>query len=250
MARFFVPENNINGDKVIITGSDVKHITRVLRLTPGEKIDVAAGAGKEFEVIIREITNKEVLCQIAAQRNVSTEPPVSLTLYQGLPKSDKMELVIQKVTEVGITRVVPVICERTVVKLDDKKASERQVRWQRIAEEAAKQSRRTAIPEVSAPISFTSAVSQINSDIFAIMPWEEHSANGLKEMLKPVSGKHIAVFIGPEGGFTRSEAELAKNKGIRLVSLGPRIMRTETAGIITVAIVLYELGDLGGADHG
>lgn len=250
MARFFVPDSNLNGDKIIITGTDVKHISRVLRLNPGEKIDVVVSEGKEFEAVIREITNKEVLCQVISAKKVSTEPPIVITLYQGLPKSDKMELVIQKATEVGISRVVPVVCERTVVKLDDKKAKERQVRWQRIAEEAAKQSRRTAIPEVSTPITFAKAVSQINSDSFAIMPWEEHTGTGLKEILKEVSVNNIAIFIGPEGGLTEVEADLAQNNGIHLVSLGPRILRTETAGIVSVAIVLYELGDLGGADHG
>lgn len=254
MARFFVPEHVIQNNIVVITGPDVKHIARVLRLEPGDSVEICTGEGqgREFTAAIREITNKDVTCEITGEKSSVTEPPVRVILYQGLPKGEKMELVIQKSVELGVSRVVPVICERTVVKLDDKKASERRIRWQRVAAEAAKQSRRTVIPEVAVPVPFNQAVQQIDSDMLAVMPWEEEHIKGISAVLKSEPGGHrsVAVFIGPEGGFSRIEADLARARGVVPVSLGPRIMRTETAGIVAVAIVLYELGDLGGTADG
>lgn len=250
MARFFVTEHAVSEGKITITGPDVKHISRVLRLEPGDALQVVVKEGAEYEAVITEITGQAVFCQVTSEKKDSTEPPIGVTLYQGLPKGDKMELIIQKGTEVGISRIVPVFCERTVVKLDDKKARDRQVRWQRIAEEAAKQCGRINIPKIELPVKFSSAVSETKESTFSIMPWEEYKSAGLKSTLEKASQTHIEIFIGPEGGFSKSEAELAQSKGIHLVSLGPRIMRTETAGIVTAALVLYELGDLGGAEHG
>lgn len=253
MARFFISDNLVEQDqKVVITGPDVKHISRVLRLGPGDKIELLNGTGQEFEAKITDIMNNEVVCEILTRRQVSSESPVQVTLYQGLPKSDKMETVIQKTTELGVYRIVPVVCERTVVKLDDKKASSRRLRWQRVAEEAAKQSRRTIIPEVTEPVSFSEAMRQIAVEVFAIMPWEEQQpSESIGKVLNANLGKkEVAIFIGPEGGFSKSEAEAAKTRGVYHVSLGPRILRTETAGIVAVAIVLYQLGDLGGVNNG
>ncbi|HWI55367.1 MAG TPA: 16S rRNA (uracil(1498)-N(3))-methyltransferase [Desulfobacteria bacterium] len=251
MARFFVSENSIENNTVTITGPDVKHISKVLRLDPGHYVSVLTGAGTEFEAVIREVTGKAVICDIVGEKNIVTEPPVKVTLYQGLPKGDKMELIIQKSTEIGVSRIVPMICERTVVKLDDKKASERRVRWQRVAEEAAKQSRRTAVPEVAEPIRFDMVARELKDEALAIMPWEEQKSGSIKHLLQSSLGKRdVAILIGPEGGFSPKEAEKAKEAGIQLVTLGPRIMRTETAGIVTAALVLYELGDLGGLNDG
>lgn len=252
MARFFVSQNSVQDGKITITGPDVKHITRVLRLETGESIDVSTGNGIEFVAVIREITSRAVDCEIITEKELSTEPPVKVTLYQGLPKGDKMELIIQKSTELGVDRIIPVICERTVVKLDIKKSEERQLRWQRVAEEAAKQSRRTSIPVVSKPIRFEQAVEHLSPDVLAVMPWEKQVAGGMRHILKTnwETGRQVVLFIGPEGGFSPREALLAQTNGVHLVSLGPRIMRTETAGIVAVAVVLYELGDLGGKDDG
>ncbi len=251
MARFFVSENSIENNTVTITGPDVKHISKVLRLNPGHHVSVSTGSDREFEAAIREITSKAVICDIVGEKDIVTEPPVKVTLYQGLPKGDKMELIIQKGTELGVSRIIPMICERTVVKLDDKKAGERRVRWQRVAEEAAKQSRRTAVPEVAEPLRFDGVLQELKDQALAIMPWEEQKSGGIKQLLQ--SNREtgdIAILIGPEGGFSPGEAEQAIRAGIQLVTLGPRIMRTETAGIVTAALVLYELGDLGGLDNG
>lgn len=252
MARFFVSEQAIQHGAVVITGPDVKHIGRVLRLEAGDPIEVCTGDGREFTAVIREITNRDVTCEITGENSGDTEPPVRVILYQGLPKGEKMELVIQKSTELGVSRIVPVTCERTVVRLDHKKAVERQTRWQRVAAEAAKQSRRTVIPKVAAPVTFAQALEQISSDVFALMPWEEELVKGIGSALKSAGAQHrsVAVFIGPEGGFTRKEADSARARGVVPVSLGPRIMRTETAGIVAVAVILYELGDLGGKANG
>lgn len=251
MARFFVSENSIENNTVTITGPDVKHISKVLRLNPGHHVSVSTGAGREFEAVIREITGKTVICDIVEEREILTEPPVKITLFQGLPKGDKMELIIQKGTEIGVSRIVPMICERTVVKLDGKKAGDRRVRWQRVAEEAAKQSRRTAVPEVAEPVSFESVLRELKDAGLAVMPWEEQKSGGIKQLLQNNRKTgHVAILIGPEGGFSHQEAEQAIRAGIQLVTLGPRIMRTETAGIVTAALVLYELGDLGGLDNG
>lgn len=254
MARFFVPEYEIKNNIAVITGPDVKHIARVLRLEPGDMIEICAGEGqgREFTATIRDITNKDVTCEITGEKAGITEPPVRVILYQGLPKGEKMEFVIQKSVELGVSRVVPVLCERTVVKLDDKRALARQIRWQRVAAEAAKQSRRTVVPEVAVPLPFRQVVQQINSDVLAVMPWEEEHIRGIRTVLKSKAAGHrsVAVFIGPEGGFSREETDLARARGVVPVSLGPRILRTETAGIVAVAIVLYELGDLGGTADG
>lgn len=251
MARFFVQSDSVENKMITITGPDVKHISKVLRLVPGDKIGVSTGNGREFEAVIREITTKEVISEIVTEKQVSTEAEVRVNLYQGLPKGDKMELIIQKSTELGVSRIIPVISERTVVKLDGKKAGERRMRWQRIAEEAAKQSRRTAIPQVEEPVEFETALEQLGDNQLVIMPWEEQKSGGIKQLLKNNTDlNEISIFVGPEGGFSQKEARTAGEKGVHLVTLGPRIMRTETAGIVTAAIVLYEFGDLGGVDNG
>lgn len=252
MARFFVNESSVQGEIITITGPDVKHISRVLRLETGDQIGVSTGNGSEFDAQIREITSKAVICEIVAKKTESTESPIRVTLYQGLPKGEKMELIVQKSTELGVFRIVPVMCERTVVKLDQKKASDKRMRWQRVAEEAAKQSRRMIIPQVEEPVSFQAALGQMPAGTLVIMPWEEQKSGSIRQILKEKSGilDDIAIFIGPEGGFSQNEADLAVARGVHLVTLGPRIMRTETAGIVATAIVLYELGDLGGLDNG
>jgi len=252
MARFFVSEVLAAQKTTAIKGPDLRHISRVLRLGPGDKIEIADAVGREYDAEIREITGKEVICDIIAERAAATEAPLEVVLYQGLPKGDKLDLVIQKSTELGVSRIVPVICERTIVRLDQRKAAARHARWQRVAEEAAKQSRRMVVPVVAEPLAFIDAVAEITPDVLGIMPWEEEKSVGIKDILRgnKINGKKTAVFIGPEGGFTPEEARLSRTAGVLPVSLGPRIMRTETAGIVAAAIILYELGDLGGVSNG
>jgi 16S rRNA (uracil1498-N3)-methyltransferase len=176
-----------------------------------------------------------------------TEPPVEIILYQGLPKSDKMDYIIQKGVELGLKGIVPVITERTVVKLADKKGEQKKCeRWNRISMEAAKQSNRGIIPLVGLPIDFKKAVNAAKDFDISLIPYEKERGNGLKGViLNRIDAKKVSIFIGPEGGFAEKEIEIAIENGIYPVTLGPRILRTETAGIAVLSILMYELGDVG-----
>ncbi len=259
MRRFFVEEKDIKENQVTIKGDEARHIAQVLRLKERDKIKVFTGKGKEYLTEIIQASKKEVIGKILKESKLDTEPPIEITLVQGLPKSDKMDLIVQKATELGVKRIIPVITQRTVVKLNEEKVRARRNRWQRIALEAAKQSGRAIIPEVDAITTFVQSLSNISEENLNLIPWEEEETTSLKEVLKSITdhsapeGRDLAsggrlpitVFIGPEGGFTSEEVEAAKEKGAVPVSLGPRLLRTETAGLITLAMILYELGDMG-----
>ena len=251
MRRFFIEAENIKKDKVTIRGEEVRHIVQVLRLKEKDRIKVFTGQGREYLTEIIQVSKKEVIGKILKESRLDTEPPIEITLVQGLPKSDKMDFIVQKVTELGVKRIIPVITQRTIIRLDKEKAKVRRIRWQRIALEASKQSSRAIIPEVREVIPFIQALNNLNRESLNLIPWEEETSTSLKEVLKrhtshiPHPTSHITVFIGPEGGFTSEEVEAAKEKGAVPVSLGPRLLRTETAGLVTLAMILYELGDMG-----
>lgn len=254
MRRFFVEEKNIKENRVAIKGDEARHIAQVLRLKEGDRIKVFTGKGREYLIEIREARKKEVIGNILLETELKTEPKVSITLVQGIPKSNKMDFIVQKTTELGVKRIVPVITQRTIVKLDKEKARARRSRWQRIVKEAAKQSGRAIIPKVDEITTFIQSLGIINKEGLNLIPWEEEESTSLKEVLRPITagtptavgvGSPITVFIGPEGGFTPEEAGAAKERGAIPVSLGPRLLRTETAGLATLAMILYELGDLG-----
>ncbi|SJZ96464.1 16S rRNA (uracil(1498)-N(3))-methyltransferase [Selenihalanaerobacter shriftii] len=248
MHHFFVKPENINEDRVKITGSDVRHITRSLRLDVGDKISVADGIGKKYVVKIIDTQEDLVLGEIQKEFQVEVEPEIEVTLLQGLPKSKKMDLIVQKCTELGMDKIIPMETRRTVVKLKPSKAKRRQKRWQKIAKEAAKQSGRAKIPTVEDLIDFADLELIINNYDLILLPWEDEESIGLKKILKS-SAEHnnrILIIIGPEGGFDSEEVMEAKELGAKSVTLGPRILRTETAGLAALSMVLYELGDLGG----
>ena len=251
MRRFFVEEKDIKENQVTIKGDEARHIAQVLRLKERDKIKVFTGKGKEYLTEIIQASKKEVIGRILKESRLDTEPPIEITLVQGLPKSDKMDLIVQKTTELGVKRIIPVITQRTIIRLDKEKAKVRRIRWQRIALEAAKQSGKAIIPEVREVISFIQALDNLNRESLNLIPWEEETSTSLKEVLKhhishiPHPRSQITVFIGPEGGFTSGEVEAAKKRGALSVSLGPRLLRTETAGLVTLAMILYELGDMG-----
>lgn len=251
MRRFFVEEKDIKENQVTIKGDEARHIVQVLRLKGRDKIKVFTGKGKEYLTEIIQASKKEVIGKILKESKLDTEPPIEITLVQGLPKSDKMDLIVQKATELGVKRIIPVITQRTIIRSDKEKAKVRRTRWQRIALEAAKQSSRAIIPEVREAIPFIQALDNLNRESLNLIPWEEETSTRLKEVLKhhtshiPHPTSHITVFIGPEGGFTPEEVRAAKKKGAIPVSLGPRLLRTETAGLVTLAMILYELGDMG-----
>ncbi|HPC99830.1 MAG TPA: 16S rRNA (uracil(1498)-N(3))-methyltransferase [Acetivibrio sp.] len=247
MSRFFVNSTNISGDSIIISGEDVNHIKRVLRLGSGDNITVSDGKGVDYRVEIVNLHESAIETRIIETVKNITEPPVEIILYQGLPKSDKMDYIIQKGVELGLKGIVPVITERTVVKLTDKKDEQKKCeRWNRISMEAAKQSNRGIIPPVELPIDFKKAVNAAKDFDISLIPYEKERGNGLKDViLNRTDAKKVSIFIGPEGGFTEKEIETAVENGVYPVTLGPRILRTETAGIAVLSILMYELGDVG-----
>ena len=227
----------------MIEGGDVNHIKNVLRMKVGEEIAVNNGQdGREYRCGIVSLHEDRIICQLRFIKEDSVELPVKVYLFQGLPKGDKMELVIQKAVELGAHAVIPVAAKRCVVRLDEKKARAKVLRWQGIAQAAAKQSRRGIIPAVSEVMSFEGAVKLASSMDVKLIPYElaqdMDKTRQLIESLKP--GQSAAVFIGPEGGFEEQEVELAKEAGIVPVTLGKRILRTETAGLAVMAWIMYQ----------
>lgn len=244
MYHFFVEPNAIVDKEITITGKDVNHIKNVLRMKPGEEISVSTTeSSAEYRCIVRELTNDAVYCDLAFIKEEGNELPSKIYLFQGLPKSDKMELIIQKAVELGAYEIIPVEMKRCVMKLEPKKAPQKVQRWNGISEAAAKQSKRTIIPEVTMPMSFKEAVKKAAECDLKLVPYE--MADGMPHTrdiihnLKP--GESIAIFIGPEGGFDLSEIELAKESGFEIITLGKRILRTETAGMVVLSLIMMEL---------
>lgn len=244
MYQFFVEPSQIKGHTIIITGGDVNHIKNVLRMKVGEEIAVSNGMdGKEYRCGITEFSEEEVICTLRFVKEDGVELPSKVYLFQGLPKADKMEFIIQKAVELGVYEIIPVSVKRAVVKLDEKKAKAKQTRWQGIAQAAAKQSKRGVIPEVKAVMSIKEAIAYAEPLDIKLIPYElAGSMTKTKEMINSIEpGKSVAVFIGPEGGFEESEIEEAMDKGIIPITLGKRILRTETAGITVLSWLMYHL---------
>lgn len=260
MYHFFVDKQNVDtvNNRVIIEGGDVNHIRNVLRMRPGEEISVGTGEDdNEYRCEIESLEEDKITCILRFIKPSGVESPADIILFQGLPKADKMEMIIQKCVELGVAEIVPVSCERCIVKLDDKKADAKVRRWQGIAEAAAKQSKRAVIPGITMPLSMKDALKRASGMDIKIIPYElargmEKTAevfgriSGLKTENKADNTENnsgnnterrpqIAVFIGPEGGFTEEEITLAKECGVEPVSLGKRILRTETAGMAVLA---------------
>lgn len=242
MYQFFVEDEQVQQDRICIVGGDVNHIGHVLRMKTGEKIRISDQSGRSYFCRILEITEEEVWAQIEDTDEMGTEFSHKVYLFQGLPKSDKMELIIQKTVELGVYTVIPVAMKNCVVKLDDKKAKSKVTRWQAIAESAAKQSKRSLIPEVKMPMSYKEAVAYAKGLDVKLVPYEnEHGMSGTKAAMEQIEkGESVAVFIGPEGGFALEEIEMVRDE-MQLISLGRRILRTETAGIAALAILGYQL---------
>ncbi|HIT05613.1 MAG TPA: 16S rRNA (uracil(1498)-N(3))-methyltransferase [Candidatus Scybalocola faecipullorum] len=245
MPRFFTDPSNIDGSEIKITGSDVNHIKNVLRMRAGEEISVSDGAGKDYFGKIRSIDRDCVLIDIENSWDSYVELPAEITLFQGLPKADKMELIIQKAVELGACAIVPVITKRTIVRWDEKKQDKKLARWQGIAESAAKQSGRGIIPKVTAPVSFSAALAQARFMEAAVIPYEKaEGMEAAREKVRSMRGKKsIGVFIGPEGGFDTDEIEAAIKAGVCSITLGRRILRTETAGLTALSILMFELDE-------
>ena len=239
MNRFFTDIENISDGKARITGEDVHHIAKVLRLSVGDSIVLCDGAGYEYQSRIQSISKDEVIANLGEKIVCSTEPHCRVTLYQCLPKAGKMELIIQKCVELGVHKILPVASQRCVVRVNAYEWEQKAKRYQRVAYEAAKQSRRGMIPKIGQLTDFSrEAFSPYD---LVLVAYEEERECTLKSALRGASPRDVALVIGPEGGLSADEVELLKGKGGVCVTLGERILRTETAGMAALAVALYEL---------
>lgn len=245
MYRFFIQSANVSANQLSIFGEDVNHIKNVLRMKPGEVIDCVDEDRTAYRCRVSALSEDEVVCDILERHRPDTELKNRITLYMGLPKSDKPELVIQKAVELGAAKVVPVVTKRTIVRLDAKRAKNKQTRWQTVAEAAAKQSKRAIIPEVGEVISFKEALKEASGDDHIFIPYEqEKNITRTRELFRSIKGgESVSVFIGPEGGFEESEIDEAKAAGAVPITLGHRILRAETACIAVLAMLMYELDE-------
>lgn len=239
MYNFFVESGSRNGDIFIIAGADHNHIKNVLRMREGDEI-LLSEDGKSHLCVIESIDAQTVTAKVTEENYRDTELPVKIYLFQGLPKSDKLELIIQKTVELGVFSVIPVEMRRSVVKLDEKKKESKRARWQAISESAAKQSKRNFIPEIAAPVSYKEAMAKAaEMDVFLVPYENENGMAATKEALGRIkAGAKIGVLIGPEGGFEEKEVALAMEAGGVPISLGARILRTETAAITSVGMCM------------
>lgn len=259
MYHFFVEPHQIHEDTIEILGGDVNHMKNVLRMRAGEEVTISDGFGHEYLCRVSELFEDRVEVHILEKREVSAELPSRIVLFQCLPKGDKMELIIQKAVELGASAIVPVASKRCVMKLDARKEENKRKRWQAIAESAAKQSGRAIVPEIRPAVNFAQALKQAEELDVRLIPYEcadELLADGnlspMDQTLSPMDktreildgiqrGQSIGIFIGPEGGLEKSEVELAMNGGVRPITLGKRILRTETAGLCILSVLMFRL---------
>lgn len=244
MRSFFTEPENISAEEIFLR-EDLSHIKKVLRMKPGDEALVFDGSGTEYKAEIVEISESFVRCKILEKSFSEAEPGLKVTLFQGIPKSDKMEQIIQKCTELGIYEIVPVSMDRCVAKLE--KGSDKLKRWNKISREAAKQCGRGIFPKVKEPMGFKEAVAALGKTELALMPYEmlgHEGKKGLRELLSDKKdAKSIGIIIGPEGGFSDSEAMYAFENKICQIGLGKRILRTETAGITLLSVIMYEYNE-------
>ena len=253
MHKFFTPKENFTDITAKILGDDVKHIYKVLRISEGEKVVLNNCEGTEYLATVSSVNKQEVLLDIIEKLDLNNESEIKIYLFQGLPKAQKMDLIVQKGTELGINEFIPVITHRVDVKL--KGEFKKLDRLNRIALEAAKQSKRSIIPKVSEPIDFEDMLGRVDSLDLVIVPYENANNFGIKTLsnkLRKESAeqeiKSVGIFVGPEGGIEEYEIEELKEKGAHIITLGKRILRTETAGFVATSLIQYELSDLGGND--
>lgn len=247
MPKFFVKPSNILEDKIIIDDQNVNHIKNVLRLQVGDEITINDRQGHDYKCIINTIEGSQIITHIHSVTDCSNEPSTQVTLFQSLIKGEKMEWVIQKAVEIGVTKIVPLCTSRCVVKLDSpKKMTAKIERWNKIAEAAAKQSGRGIVPEVAHPMDFSEAITYAKDNhILSLIPYEKEYEQGIRGILQNTTAQEIGIFIGPEGGFTEEEIEKAIKSHVYSVSLGSRILRSETASLVTLTNIMYEMGEMG-----
>ena len=241
MQRYFVQEKN--GNQLFLENDDIHHIRNVMRNKIGDLIECIHN--KELYICkIEDTSSNKVL--IVEKKEDNNELNLDITIAIALVKEQKMDLILQKLTEVGVDEIILVQTKRTVVKVDDKKEDKKLERWERIIYEAAKQSKRGKVPTLRGVLTFKEALADMKENDFNIAPYENEKTKSIKQAIKGVNINNIGIFVGPEGGFEETEIEAIEDIGGQSVSLGPRILRTETASLVASSIVLYELSDLGG----
>lgn len=244
MYRFYVSSEQIAEEQIVITGGDVNHIKNVLRLEAGDWVVACDGNGTDYISRIRSVQSDEVLLGIEKKQDTGTELPLRITLFQGLPKQDKLEWIIQKAVELGACEIVPVLTKRCVVRLSDaKKIKKRTERWQAIAHAAAKQCDRGIIPTVHEPVSFSEALCMAERLEYNVIPYElQDGMQAARDIVATACTKQsLGIFIGPEGGFEPEEVREATDRQIQPMTLGKRILRTETAGMALLSILMFQL---------
>ena len=245
MPKFFVRENQVNNREIIILGKDVNHIKNVLRLQLDEEIQICNSDNQEnYLCKIKEISEEQIKCNVIEKIEQTVEPDVKVTIFQGLPKSDKMELIIQKSVELGVYSITPVDMTRCVVKLNEKDRLKKIARWQKISEVAAKQCGRDIIPQINHVTTVKEICSNIDDYDMIIVAYEKEKQNVLKNELKEIKQKgfkNIGFVVGPEGGLEEKDIEMLKNSGAKIVTLGKRILRTETVALNVLSNIMYEL---------
>lgn len=243
MSKFFVDKSCIAGDFItLVDNNDIRHLTKVLRLKEGSLVDISDGVSTEYETVIEDVLEGEVVLKILKARPFEKEPELRITLFQGIPKAGKMELIIQKNVELGIFSITPVFMERTVV-VEKGNFSKKLDRWQKVSDEAVKQCKRGIIPKINDQLYFKEMLTQLNEFDLILFPYENEANYSIKDCLRGLETKpcSVAVIIGPEGGFADAEVAKLDEIGAERVTLGKTILRTETAGMATVAMTMYEL---------
>ncbi len=243
MQHFFVTPDQVEGKYITIFGSDVNHIKNVLRMKIGEELEVNDGNNLKYLGEIESMNESEVRILIVEEFPTDTELVSKIYLFQGLPKGDKMDLIVQKAVELGVTEVIPMATKRSIVKLDDKKKDKKVERWNGIAVSAAKQAARGIVPKVLSVMTFKEALSYAKEMDVMLIPYElAEGMSGTRAVINQIKpGESIAIFIGPEGGFEKEEINLSVESGMKPITLGKRILRTETAGLATLSILMFYL---------
>ena len=243
MQHFFADPSCVDGEQIRLAGSDVNHMKNVLRMKTGEELTVNDGEGSQYLCAVESYEADMAVLKILGKKQDESELASKIYLFQGLPKQDKMELIVQKAVELGVYSVIPVAMKRCVVKLDEKKAASKVQRWQTISEAAAKQSKRRIIPQVQMPVSMQQAVKMASEMDVRLVPYElSEGMQHTKELISAVRpGQSVAVFIGPEGGFDDREIEMTREAGMEPITMGKRILRTETAGFTILSWLMYHL---------
>jgi 16S rRNA (uracil1498-N3)-methyltransferase len=244
MQKFLISKNHISENTAVITGQDAKHIAKVLRMLPNDKIIFTDGQGKDYISIITKISLDEIILEIKESHDSECESPVKISVFQGMLKDKKMDTLIRHLTELGISKWIPLFCERAIPKPDQKKIDTRIQRWEKISKEALKQCNRSALPIIKKPVAFSDIIKGASQFDLKIIFWEDATASVKKLSQKTKDIKSICIMIGPEGGFSEEEANLAKEAGFEICSLGPRILRAETASITACSLIQHYFGDI------